>query len=127
MKKNLIFVFLLIFFFSNESFAQQIKKPAVSGTFYPDSSKILAKKIKSFLSWAEVTPEDKDILALISPHAGYDYSGSIAAYGYKLIKDRPITTVIIVGPATMNISTVSRYIRRVPGKHRWGMCLWIPN
>ncbi|GAG05669.1 unnamed protein product, partial [marine sediment metagenome] len=73
----------------------------VSGTFYPDSPKILAERIKQFLDWAGPLngKTDKDILALISPHAGYDYSGSVAAYGYKLIKGKPIRTVIIIGPS----------------------------
>jgi len=34
---------------------------------------------------------------LISPHAGYGYSGQTAAFGYKLIKNRPYKTVIILG------------------------------
>ncbi|NQT00086.1 MAG: AmmeMemoRadiSam system protein B, partial [Candidatus Omnitrophica bacterium] len=79
--------------------AQQIKKPNVSGAFYPNSAKILAERIKQFLAWAEVEKQDKDILALISPHAGYDYSGSVAAFGFKAIKDRPIRTVIVIGPS----------------------------
>ena len=90
--------------------AQQIKRPVVNGAFYPDSAKILAGRIKQFLDWADplrsipsngIGPKktDKDILALISPHAGYDYSGSVAAYGYKLIRGMPIRTVVIIGPS----------------------------
>ncbi len=71
----------------------------MSGTFYPDSAKILAGRIKQFLDWAKVQEPDEDILALISPHAGYDYSGSVAGYGYKAIRGKPIQTVIIIGPS----------------------------
>ena len=99
MKKNLILAALFFFFLLNVSLAQQIKKPVVSGAFYPDSAKILAERIKQFLDWAEIKKSDKDILVLILPHAGYDYSGSVAAYGYKAIKDKPIRTVIIIGPS----------------------------
>ena len=99
MKKKLILAALFFFFLSGTCLAQQIKKPAVSGTFYPDSPKILAEKIKQFLDWAEIEELDKDISVLISPHAGYDYSGSVAAYGYKAVKARPIRTVIIIGPS----------------------------
>ncbi len=97
--KKLLVLSVLSLFLSQNSFAQQIKKPVVSGSFYPDSAKFLAEKIKRFLRWAELDKTDKGVLALISPHAGYDYSGSVAAYGYKLIKDRPIRTVIIIGPS----------------------------
>lgn len=99
MKKNIFLTFIFFLFLSNISFAQQIKKPVVSGAFYPDSAKILAERIKQFLNWAEIEKKDRDILALISPHAGYDYSGSVAACGFKAIKGRPFRTVIIIGPS----------------------------
>jgi AmmeMemoRadiSam system protein B/AmmeMemoRadiSam system protein A len=73
--------------------------PVVNGVFYPDSAKILGQGINQFLDWAEIEKTDKDILALISPHAGYDYSGSVAAYGYKALKAKPIRSVIIIGPS----------------------------
>jgi len=99
MKKSSILSILVFFFLSTNCFAQQIKKPVVNGTFYPGSPKILAAEIKRFLDWAEVAEKDKDVLALISPHAGYEYCGSVAAYGYKAIKGRPIRSVVIIGPS----------------------------
>ena len=97
--KKIITAILFFLFLSSNCFAQQIKRPVVSGTFYPDSAKILAGRIKQFLDWAKVQEPDEDILALISPHAGYDYSGSVAGYGYKVIRGKPIQTVIIIGPS----------------------------
>jgi AmmeMemoRadiSam system protein B/AmmeMemoRadiSam system protein A len=99
MKKSLFFSILFFFLLTNICFAQLIKKPVVSGTFYPGSPKILSERIKQFLEWAEVEGQDEDVLALISPHAGYDYSGGVAAYGYKLIKGKSFSTVIIIGPS----------------------------
>lgn len=103
MKKDIILPTLLLVFLlnSNNSLAQHIKKPVVSGYFYPDSPKILAQRIKQFLDWADIKEDNRnrDIVALISPHAGYDFSGSIAAYGYKIIKGKSIRTVIIIGPS----------------------------
>ncbi|UCB57495.1 MAG: AmmeMemoRadiSam system protein B [Candidatus Omnitrophota bacterium] len=97
MKRLLILTVLFFFFLSGNCLAQQIKKPVVSGSYYSDSAKILAAEIEKFLDWAEVTESDKDILALISPHAGYEYCGSVAAYGYKAIKGKPIRTVVVIG------------------------------
>ncbi|MFC1630951.1 AmmeMemoRadiSam system protein B [Candidatus Omnitrophota bacterium] len=88
---------LACFIFSGLVLAQLIREPVVSGTFYPDSAKILAERIKQFLDWAEVEKKDQDILAIIAPHAGYDYSGSVAGYAYKLIKGQPVKTVILIG------------------------------
>jgi AmmeMemoRadiSam system protein B/AmmeMemoRadiSam system protein A len=98
--KKLVAIALFFFFLSAQASAQQIKKPQVSGAFYPATAKILAERIKQFLDWAEVEKQpDKDILALISPHAGYDYSGSVAAYGFKAIKGSSFRTVVIIGPS----------------------------
>jgi len=76
-----------------------IKKAAVAGYFYPSDKNELAKAINNFL---KNVPETKinNIKALIVPHAGYTYSGQVAAYGYKLlrkIKDR--IKIIVVGPS----------------------------
>jgi len=95
--KKVIPILLLFFLLSGIVLAQTIKKPVVSGTFYPDSPKILAGEIKQFLKLAKVVKKDRPIIALISPHAGYKYSGHVAAYGYKAIKGAAIDTVIIIG------------------------------
>ncbi|MBN3037806.1 MAG: AmmeMemoRadiSam system protein B [Candidatus Omnitrophica bacterium] len=99
MKKNKVLLVLFLLVCSNTCFAQQVKAPVASGTYYPASPKILSERIKQFLEWAEVKKADKRILALIAPHAGYDYSGGVAAHAYKLIKAQPISTVIVIGPS----------------------------
>lgn len=85
--------------FSSVCFAQNSKEPNVAGTFYPDNPKELSAMIEGFLNAATPEPLSGDIFALISPHAGYGFSGKTAAFGYRLIKDRPYTTVIIIGPS----------------------------
>lgn len=52
-----------------------IRKPAVAGTFYPDSPDELKKMLEAFIDLQ--APKEKAI-AIISPHAGYVYSGSVA-------------------------------------------------
>lgn len=71
--------------------------PAVAGQFYPDNKKELSAMIDAFL--ASVGPEKKlgDVLGLILPHAGYLFSGKVAAFGYKTIAGRKCDTVIIIG------------------------------
>ena len=53
--------------------------------------------IDNFLENAPSNPASGEIFMLISPHAGYGFSGQTAAYGYKLIKGKPYKTVIILG------------------------------
>lgn len=76
--------------------AQEIKQPNVSGTFYPSDSKALSSQIDSYLDKAVIPEIKENIIALISPHAGYVYSGPVAVFGYKAIKQRSYKTVIIL-------------------------------
>jgi len=87
-----------------------IRRPAVAGQFYEGRSEQLIKSIEScFLHplGPGQLPKDVDthnkreIMAIVSPHAGYIYSGPVAAHGFlELWKDRPEPpdTIIIIGP-----------------------------
>ena len=77
----------------------ETKDPAVAGTFYPADKKSLQNSVEGFLTKAEKVSTDGKLLALISPHAGYVYSGQIAAYGYKQIQGSDIKKVILIGPS----------------------------
>src|SRR3989338_4851312 len=79
--------------------AQAIREPQVAGGFYPEDPQELDRMIKTFLSNVRDSPRvDEEIGAVIVPHAGYVYSGQVAAYAYKQIIDRDIDTVILLGP-----------------------------
>lgn len=90
---GLIFLFL----FYTLAYSENIKEPCVAGTFYPDDPGELSLMIDTYLKKADPKQSTAEIFALISPHAGYGYSGEVAAFGYKLIKDRPYKTVVILG------------------------------
>lgn len=95
------FLFLALFFLTAVSFsavlAADVKSPSVAGAFYPADAAELSQTIDNFL--AEVNPQQQkgEIFGLIAPHAGYAYSGKVAAYGYKLIKGKPYKTVVVIG------------------------------
>lgn len=76
-----------------------IRKPAVSGTFYPSNKNELSFMINSFLEKAQPTKITGKIKAIIAPHAGYVYSGQVAAYAYKLLEKTDYNKIIIIGPA----------------------------
>jgi len=80
-------------------FASEVKQPNVAGSFYPDNPVELSAMIDKFLEAANPKVMEGDIFAIISPHAGYGYSGQTAAYGYKLIKGKPYKTVVVIGPS----------------------------
>lgn len=78
---------------------QNIREPVVAGRFYPDSETELLKKINNYLDKALIESLPGKPVAIISPHAGYQYSGAVAAYGYKAIKDHGYKRVIVLAPS----------------------------
>ncbi|MGA1842498.1 MAG: AmmeMemoRadiSam system protein B [bacterium] len=76
-----------------------VRSSAVSGQFYPPSASELKKMIRGYLKLASPQEEAGSLIALVCPHAGYVYSGEIAAYSYKLLEGKKIDTVILIGPS----------------------------
>jgi AmmeMemoRadiSam system protein B len=76
-----------------------LRNPQFTGTFYPDNPQVLKKMIEGFLRQAIIPKLKVQPKALIVPHAGYIYSGPIAAYGYKAIHPFFYKTVILLGPS----------------------------
>jgi AmmeMemoRadiSam system protein B/AmmeMemoRadiSam system protein A len=76
-----------------------IRPPAVAGSFYPADKEELSKKIKGFLENIRIRDggEARTPKIILVPHAGYEYSGAVAAHGYKLLEGKAIKTVIILG------------------------------
>lgn len=74
------------------------RPPAVAGQFYPEDPKILRADIKKYL--AQTQPVATTPKALIVPHAGYIYSGPVAASAYRTLQgQKGITRVVLLGPA----------------------------
>ncbi len=78
---------------------EKIREPAVAGMFYPDDARELTLMIADFMSDAKA--DGKPVKAIIAPHAGYIYSGPIAASAYAQLSDcaGTIERVVLVGPA----------------------------
>ena len=62
------------------------RKPAVAGSFYPANEAILRKELKSMFAHA-VQRKTNNIRAIIVPHAGYIFSGKVAASAYRQIEE----------------------------------------
>jgi len=75
-----------------------VREPAVAGQFYPIDAGELTGQIEAYLTQAQAQPVG-DLKALICPHAGYEYSGPVAAYAYKLLAGRHYDTVVVMGPS----------------------------
>lgn len=78
---------------------KDVRPPAVSGQFYPSNPTLLQRQVDDFLGRAERKKLKGDLVALIAPHAGYIYSGQVAAYSYRQLEGLKFDTVILIGPS----------------------------
>jgi AmmeMemoRadiSam system protein B len=81
------------------------RKPSVSGIFYSSDKEQLLDELKGcftnkIFGPGRLPPSDevRKIYGIVSPHAGYLYSGSVAANGYYSISSSKFDNVILVGP-----------------------------
>lgn len=77
----------------------KIRKPAVAGMFYPSNPEKLKREIDLLLEVSQSDLKPHGLLGIISPHAGYIYSGRTAAYGFNLLKEKNFNTVIVISPS----------------------------
>ena len=75
----------------------KVKSADLAGSWYPASGVSLRSELQSYLGQASPPGLSGEPVALISPHAGFMYSGPVAAYGFKSLKGMGIHTVIVVG------------------------------
>jgi AmmeMemoRadiSam system protein B len=88
------------------SYSSQTKRtPAVAGMFYPDNDRELRQLIDQSFRNSRFGPgssppssKKKKIYGIVSPHAGYAYSGSVAANGFFEISSSEFQDVVMVGP-----------------------------
>jgi AmmeMemoRadiSam system protein B len=81
---------------------RRVRPPVVAGTFYPREEADLRATVEHLLASApERPPHVPPAKAIIAPHAGYLYSGPIAASAYRAIEPRAddVTRVVLLGPA----------------------------
>jgi AmmeMemoRadiSam system protein B/AmmeMemoRadiSam system protein A len=90
-----------------------VRSPAVAGQFYSDSPATLRQGVENYMAHAEPAKVKKPI-ALILPHAGYIYSGQIAADGFNQARNQHIDVVVLLG--TNHASAGFRKIGLYPGR-----------
>jgi MEMO1 family protein len=79
--------------------AQKVRATAVAGSFYPSDPKALSAMIDDLLARFSGSPVTDQILAVVAPHAGYEYSGPVAAYTFAALKGRKISRVVVIAPS----------------------------
>jgi len=76
-----------------------VRRAAVSGSWYPGTKVQLALAIEQHLAAAAPSRVPACPRALVAPHAGLVYSGPVAAHAYKLVRHCDYSAVVLVGPS----------------------------
>ena len=79
--------------------AEKARRSVLAGSWYEGTKAGLEKEVDAYLHKIPPVFEERRVLGLISPHAGYVYSGQAAAYGYARVKGADIDRVVILAPS----------------------------
>jgi hypothetical protein len=79
--------------------AEKIRESVIAGTWYPGHPERLTREIRGYLSRTRVPDLPGRLVGLIAPHAGYMYSGPVAAHAYKVLEGKPFSRVVILAPS----------------------------
>ena len=78
--------------------SEDIREAEVAGMFYPGSSGQLTNMIDGYLSETKKVVQG-DVMGLVCPHAGYIYSGPVAAWSYKQVEGNHYDVVVVIAPS----------------------------
>jgi AmmeMemoRadiSam system protein B len=76
-----------------------VRDAILAGSWYPGNKDALTKRIEGYLSKVKAKSLKGELKAIIVPHAGYMYSGQVAAHAYRLLQDRNLKRIIMIGPS----------------------------
>lgn len=92
-------IVLTILFLNGVVEGANVRRPQVAGRYYPESSPILLNEVDRLIGNAKRVPLLGRMVAMIVPHAGYEFSGQVAAHAYKQLIGQRFDTIIIIGPS----------------------------
>jgi hypothetical protein len=78
---------------------QKVRPAGVAGSFYPADPKELTQMVDGLLAHNAVLQVQGPLVALVCPHAGYIFTGPVAASCFAQLKDRKYTRVVVIAPS----------------------------
>jgi AmmeMemoRadiSam system protein B len=76
----------------------KVRESLIAGQWYPGTARELERMIEGYLSKAKLAEPGGEVVGLISPHAGYVYSGQTAAFAYKQVVGVQYDVVAVISP-----------------------------
>ncbi len=95
----LLIVFLFCFCLMAEAGEGKVRKSPIAGSWYPGDKEKLRDLVQELLKKAKLPELKGRPFGVVSPHAGIQYSGQGAAYGFKAFQGKKIKRVILLGPS----------------------------
>jgi len=75
-----------------------IRPSPIAGRWYPGDSNQLAASVDKYVDAARVAEIDGEVVGIIVPHAGHTYSGPVAGYAFKAVRDLQPDLVAVISP-----------------------------
>jgi AmmeMemoRadiSam system protein B len=75
-----------------------VRPSPIAGTWYPDDPHRLAKSVDAYIEDAHLPALEGKLVAVVSPHAGYRYSGPVAGYAFAALRGLKTDVVAVVSP-----------------------------
>ena len=79
--------------------SENIRRSVIAGSWYPGTERGLSSTLDDYFSRVDQPPVPGELIGLISPHAGYTYSGQTAAFAYHQLQGQKVDTVVLLGPS----------------------------
>ena len=76
----------------------KVRPSPLAGRWYPANPTILTRNLNQYLDQAQVRAPDGKLWGIVVPHAGYTYSGPVAAYAFKCLYGLQPELVVIISP-----------------------------
>lgn len=76
----------------------ELRPSPIAGTWYEANPTLLARQIDGFIEKAKMPELKGEVMGVISPHAGYRYSGKTAGYAFRAVQGRSADVIAVVSP-----------------------------
>lgn len=99
---RIFFIAVLVWMPIDFRLSAQTRQPVVAGTFYPADPEQLAAHCQRYLDQVDKDPLTAKPFGIIVPHAGYVYSGGVAAHAFQALQGHQYQTIIVLAPSHVN-------------------------
>ncbi|MFM8319936.1 MAG: AmmeMemoRadiSam system protein B [Chloroflexota bacterium] len=83
---------------------EHVRPSPIAGQWYPGDAHRLAALVDRYINEARLPALDGEVVAVVAPHAGHQFSGPVAGHAFAAVRGRPVETVVIIAPLHQPVS-----------------------